>query len=196
MERRQRRKKTVVISKDSVSGRRRRLRPSLRSRRAKRKQRVFSSRSCVQAAAAAAAGPARTALNRFLSPAIKLHGADALGSLLMRGSSRGTYTETSQIRASAQGVSTAHFSRFNLSAAIHCWLLPARRHPTWKVAAWRAALRLPCSSPSRCWWGECCVFISKPWTKMTKVEMNKRERGKQRGVGKKKITFSHNCMWW
>lgn len=61
------------------------VRPSLRSRRAKRKQRVFSSRSCVQAAAAAAAGPARTALNRFLSPAIKRHGADALASLLMRG---------------------------------------------------------------------------------------------------------------
>lgn len=63
------------------------VRLSLRSRRAKRKQRVFSSRSCVQAAAAAAAGPARTALNRFLSPAIKRHGADALASLLMRGGS-------------------------------------------------------------------------------------------------------------
>lgn len=122
------------------------LRPSLRSRRAKRKQRVFSSRSCVQAAAAAA-GPARTALNRFVSPAIKRHGADALASLLMRGVLPWhVHRSIPDKSRGSRRLVRPPFCRFRLSAAIHCCRFPARRHPTWKVAAWRAALRLPAAS--------------------------------------------------
>lgn len=83
-----------------------------------------------------------TSKNSFepvLSPAIKRYETDALSALLMRGPPvASTHTEIADNR-SRQTRDLLLFARSDCEKKV----FSASRHPSWKVAAWRAALRLP-----------------------------------------------------